>query len=268
MPTTSLTTSTLAINSDNSAAVTLTGSVGAAGEATDPTISGATTVTASISSAAVGASGSLSVSNLVNTGATPDETVRIGATTFAVVNTAAVTVTGGGIFGGTISAGTGGSISQAVVGASGSSSFTNNVSGADSRLTPGAIEGANEYVVGAQNIVVNNTSAAVSITGDIGTTDLANNNSITGGVNNSISLSGIGASGSTSFNNIYSGGLAATTNSGVYSIAALTHTVGNTGSVTVTSNTYGATIGGGVNGSISSAAVGATATTSFSVITR
>jgi hypothetical protein len=177
-------------------------------------------------------------------------------------------VTGGGIFGGTISAGTGGSISQAVVGASGSSSFTNNVSGADSRLTPGAIEGANEYVVGAQNIVVNNTSAAVSITGDIGTTDLANNNSITGGVNNSISLSGIGASGSTSFNNIYSGGLAATTNSGVYSIAALTHTVGNTGSVTVTSNTYGATIGGGVNGSISSAAVGATATTSFSVITR
>jgi hypothetical protein len=266
VPTTSLITAALNINSDNSAAVTLTGSVGAAGEATDPTISGATTVTASISSAAVGASGSLSVSNLLNTGATPDETVRIGATTFNVDNTATVTVTGGGIFGGTISAGTGGSISQAAIGASGSSSFTNNVDGNNSRLTPGE----NEYVVGAQNIVVDNTvtGLAVSITGDIGAAGAGDNASIAGGVNNSISLSGIGASGSTSFNNMYSGGLAATTNSGVYSIASLTHTVGNTGGVTVASNTINANIGGGVNGSISSAAVGASATTSFSVITR
>jgi len=69
---------------------------------------------------------------------------------------------------------------------------------------------------------------------------------------------------------MYSGGVTGgTTNSGVYTIAALTHTVGNTGSVTVTSNTINASIGtGGVNGSISSAAVGASATTSFSVITR
>ena len=67
---------------------------------------------------------------------------------------------------------------------------------------------------------------------------------------------------------MYSGGLAATTHSGVYSIAALTHNVTNTGGVTVASNSYGATIGGGVNGTISAAAVGASATTSFTVITR
>jgi hypothetical protein len=262
IPTTSLSTSTIAINSDNSANITLTGTVGLIGATTDPTISGADTVTASISSSAVGASGSLSVSNLLTGGAAPDETVTIGATTFNVDNTANVTVATGGIFGGTISNGTGGSISQAAVGASGSASFTNIVSGA-STLAPGATE----YVVGAQGVVVDNTGA-VSITGDIGTTDLANNASITGGVNNSISVTGVGASGSTSFSSMFSSGTAASSGAGVYSVAALTHTVTNTGGVTVASNSYGANIGGGVNGSISAAAVGASASTSFTVITR
>jgi hypothetical protein len=108
----------------------------------------------------------------------------------------------------------------------------------------------------------------VSITGDIGTTDFANNASITGGVNNSISVTGVGASGSTSFSSIFSSGTAASSGAGVYSVAALTHTVTNTGGVTVASNSYGATIGGGVNGAISAAAVGASATTSVTVITR
>ena len=262
VPTTSLSTGTIAINSDNSANITLTGAVGLIGATTDPTISGADTVTASISSAAVGASGSLSVSKLLTGGSAPDESVTIGATTFNIDNTANVTVAAGGIFGGTISGGTGGSISQAAVGASGSASFTNIVAGA-STLAPGATE----YVVGAQGVVVDNTGT-VSITGDIGTTNLANNASITGGVNNSISVTGVGASGSTSFSSIFSGGTAASSGAGVYSVAALTHTVTNTGGVTVASNSYGATIGGGVNGTISAAAVGASATTSFTVITR
>ena len=262
VPTTSLSTGTIAINSDNSANITLTGAVGLIGATTDPTISGADTVTASISSAAVGASGSLSVSKLLTGGSAPDESVTIGATTFNIDNTANVTVAAGGIFGGTISGGTGGSISQAAVGASGSASFTNIVAGA-STLAPGATE----YVVGAQGVVVDNTGT-VSITGDIGTTNLANNASITGGVNNSISVTGVGASGSTSFSSIFSGGTAASGGAGVYSVAALTHTVTNTGGVTVASNSYGATIGGGVNGTISAAAVGASATTSFTVITR
>jgi hypothetical protein len=264
VPTTSLSTSTVAINSDNSANITLTGAVGLIGAATasDPTISGVDTVTASISSSAVGASGSLSVTNLLTGGATPDEKVTIGATTFNIDNTANVTVTAGGIFGGTISGGTGGSISQAAVGASGSASFTNIVAGA-STLAPGATE----YVVGAQGVVVDNTGT-VSITGDIGTTDLANNASITGGVNNSISVSGVGASGSTSFSSMFSAGTTASSGAGVYAIAALTHSVTNTGGVTVASNSYGATIGGGVGSSISAAAVGASATTNFTVITR
>jgi hypothetical protein len=262
VPTTNLSTGTIAVNSDNSANITLTGAVGLIGATTDPTISGADTVTASISSAAVGASGSLSVSKLLTGGSAPDESVTIGATTFNIDNTANVTVAAGGIFGGTISGGTGGSISQAAVGASGSASFTNIVAGA-STLAPGATE----YVVGAQGVVVDNTGT-VSITGDIGTTDLANNASITGGVNNSISVTGVGASGSTSFSSIFSSGTAASSGAGVYSVAALTHTVTNTGGVTVASNSYGATIGGGVNGAISAAAVGASATTSFTVITR
>lgn len=259
-PSTSLTTGTLGITSNNSAAVLLTGSVGSVDATTDPTISGATTVNASISSAAVGASGSLSVSNLVTGGATPDETVTIGVTTFDVDNTSTVTVASGGIFGGTITGGTGGSISQAAVGASGSSSFTNIVDGAGSTLSPAGTD----YSIAAQSVVVDNTGT-ISITGDIGTANLANNASITGGVNNSISVTGVGASGSTSFTSIYSDGA---TGAGVYSVAAITSSVTNTGGVTVNSSSYGANIGGGVNSAISAAAVGASASTSFTVITR
>jgi hypothetical protein len=67
---------------------------------------------------------------------------------------------------------------------------------------------------------------------------------------------------------MFSAGTTASSGAGVYAIAALTHSVTNTGGVTVASNSYGATIGGGVGSSISAAAVGASATTNFTVITR
>ena len=202
-------------------------------------------------------------------GADPTERVTVGNTLFTVLNTGSVTVESGGIFDGTITAGVGGSISQAAVGASGSATFSNVVDGATSTLAPAT------YSIGTQTFDVKNTGGAVSITADIGSVggtglDTA---SIAGGINNSISVSGVGASGSTSFNNTYTGGTSGGTPTGpsgtrTYAIAALSTDVRNTGTVSVTSTSYGASIGGGVNGSISSAAVGASASTSFSVITR
>jgi len=149
------------------------------------------------------------------------------------------------------------SISVAGVGASGNTSLSTV---ADGTATTAPAE---TITLGTITTTVTN-DGDVTVLGDIGETDTSGA-TINGGFGNSISIAGVGASGATSFSQTWSGGATGGTS---YTAGAISTTVTNNSSVGVTANTFAANIGGGVNNSISTAAVGASASTSFSVITK
>ena len=254
-PTTEVKTGNINVDSTNNGNVTVTGAIDVATIDSDATSS-------SVASTAVGASGSVSVSQITTVSATPDETFVLGTIDMGVstsspgvLNTGSVTVASGGIDDADIIGGTSNSITQAAVGASGSISLSSFV---DTAAPTG------EVTIGISQMGVKNTGI-ISITADIGTPNTGGDiATIGGGTNNSISVAGVGASGSMSFTTIGN-------NSGsmqTYTVGNAAIAVLNTGSVTVSSNSYGATISGGTGNSVSSAAVGASATTSFTVIVK
>jgi hypothetical protein len=267
-----------------SANVSYTGiqSGGSAGDETF-TVTGATTITAenqalgtvsttanvygavitagtsnSISAVAVGSSAGFSANSTILDAATaPTTTLSFGSIDVNSDNDASVTMAGGLLGDATVSGGTNNSISVAGLGASGSTSLSTV---ADGNTVP-----AETMTLGAiTTSVTNQNTGLVSVTGDIGESEAAGA-TITGGIGNSISIAGLGASGSTSLSQIWSGGATGGTD---YNVGAIGTTVINGGNVTVASNVFAANIGGGVNNGISTAAVGASASTSFTVVTK
>jgi hypothetical protein len=212
----------------------------------------------SISAAAVGSSASFSANSTILDAATaPTTTLTFGSINVNSTNTDEVTMVGGLLGDATVSGGTNNSISVAGLGASGSTSL--------STVAHGATAPAETMALGAiTTSVTNQATGLVSVTGNIGETGAAGA-TITGGVGNSISIAGLGASGSTSLSQIWSGGATGGTD---YTVGAIGTTVTNGGNVTVNSNVFAANIGGGVNNGISTAAVGASASTSFAVVTK
>jgi hypothetical protein len=197
---------TLSVTGDNTAAATVT-VAGALGSSTnlaadDPVINSGNNN--SISLAGVGASGSLSYSG-IQTGSLSEENYTVlGVATVLGTNTGAVTVgTGGnvaGLYGGTVTAGNGNSISVAAVGASGSVSLNSLVDGGTPNTTV--------TLTGGLNVDGLNTGA-ISLISQIGLTNgAANKPTITAGNGNSISVAAVGASGSVSYSDIQLSGTA------------------------------------------------------------
>ena len=248
---------------------TNTGVVSANGNIDQPEIVDGTS--GSISVAAVGASSSASFSTIQWDGGQNNTNVTSGTVGLTATNsTGAVSATSNIIESG-ITGGIGNSISVAAVGASTSLSVS-NVSVGDDGGTPAYSGGAAETTVGAATLSSTNSST-VTTTGYLGAMgwdvadDLAeySNPSISGGSLGSISVAAVGASGSTSYGSTTAtGGLG----SQAYSLASANMTISNSGGVTVNSNIYGANISGGLNNSISMAAVGASASSSLNLIAR
>jgi len=224
----------------------------------------------SISAAGVGSSASFGLSfndGGVGGGSTIKTETSVGdLLTVSATNTADGSVsisqdgTAGGdnasVSGADIAAGTGNSISVAAVGSSGSVSVADNVYGAGSGVT-GTVDFQDIQVSTVnEGAVTNNTSLTDSPTINGSGTSL--------NTNNSISVAGVGTSASVGFSvTDYSGSgdsvsaLALTT--GAITIAAV-----NVGGVTVNTGMAGPTIEGGMQNSISAAAVGASASQSIS----
>jgi len=265
-------TLTIDVDATNTGAVSLLGQLGTTTVTADaPTISKGTSN--SISMAAVGASGSVSYTGVHTGGAVTEGTstdalnVADGGTITLDVNnnTGGTVSTTASAFGANIQDGVSNSISLAAVGASASSNFTTIVDGTDGAVTPNPTAPATVSTFG--NFVIGSTNnAAVTFTGALGTTGVAPDApTIADGTMNSISLAGVGASSSSSFTSINTDGSASFRE---VTYGTLTSTATNTGGVTVTASAHGSTISGGVSNSISMAAVGAVASTSFTLISR
>jgi hypothetical protein len=211
-----------------------------------------------ISAAAVGSSASFSVNSVVlDADTAPTTALTFDAINVNSTNSEDVSITGGLLGGATVTSGVNNSISVAGVGASGGTSLS-TVAAGTADTAP-----AETITLGAITTTVLN-DGDVDVDGNIGETG-ADGATIGGGFGNSISIAGVGASGSTSFSQTWSGGSTGGTS---YTAGAISTSVTNNASVNVSSSTFAANIGGGVNNSISTAAVGASASTSFSVITR
>lgn len=258
---------TIGVNATNTGAVSLLGQMGTSGTAGDaPTIGLGTSN--SISMAAVGASGSVSYTGVHNGGATTAATDTLnvadgGTITLTILNDTGGTVaTTASAFGANIQDGVSNSISLAAVGSSASSNFTTIVDGDDGTnpTAPATLSNFGDFVIGSTN------NAAVTFTGALGTTGVVPDApTIADGTMNSISLAGVGASASSGFTSINTGGSASFQE---VNYGNLSSTATNTGGVTVTASAHGSTITNGVSNSISMASVGAVASTSFTLISR
>jgi hypothetical protein len=260
------------VDATNTGAVSLLGQMGTTDDPDDaPTISLGTSN--SISMAAVGASGSVSYTGVHSGGATTagtlDDTLNVadgGIIELTVRNdTGGTVITTASAFGANIQDGVSNSISLAAVGSSASSNFTTIVDGVEiaapnDPTAPATLSAFGEFVIGSTNKEV------VTFTGALGTTGVAADApTIAAGTMNSISLAGVGASASSGFTSINTGGSASGQE---VNFGKLSSTATNTGGVTVTASAHGSTITAGTSKSISMAAVGAVASTSFTLISR
>jgi hypothetical protein len=246
--------STITMGATNNETVDLTGTI-AGGSTLDPQITGGTLN--SISLAAVGASAGMSFTGIFENGGTGTQTFTTGAPTITATNALGADVTTEvEITDATILAGTGNSISGAAVGASASHSTTLIVDGATT--TPELT-----MTYGATTLSsINN--ADVTLTGTTGSADMTDP-TITLGSMNSIALSGVGASSSTSITSVNSGGSASDS---TFTYGGITSTATNSGRIEVYANVTNASIAGGTSNAISMSAVGAAASTSFTLVAR
>ncbi len=217
----------------------------------------------SISAAGVGSSASFSLTNnTIDADSTiTAQTLELGgAVTVTSSNSGGVTV-GGDVDGTTanalidtaaINGGNANSVSTAGVGSSASFSFANNTYEGASGSAAAALSVGDVITVGSFN------SGAVTVQADLG-----NEANIDLGNGNSISVAGVGSSGSVSFgNNIF--GDTAGPETVTVEVADISVATINAGEVIVKGSILdSATIGGGSNNSISLAGVGASASTSF-----
>lgn len=217
----------------------------------------------SISVAGVGSSASFGVSvNTVDNSPIENVAVNLGdsltvtASNGQATGGTGVSVTGTAIDTAQIEGGNANSISVAAVGASASVSVANTFyQGTDVGSSVGALDVEfNDINVSSLN------SANVA-----NTTDISTSATIGGGQNNSFSIAGVGASASTSFSvTDYS---AAGISAGTINVGGgVTLASNNTGNVSVTAGIAVPTISAGYNNSISTAAVGASASQAVSHI--
>lgn len=217
----------------------------------------------SISAAGVGSSASFSLTN--NTidadSVITTQTLALGgAVTVTSSNTGGIVV-GGGTDGTTnaqidtagIAGGNANSISTAGVGSSASFSFANNTYNGASGSAAAALSVGDVITVASLN-----DGGGVTVQADLST-----ETNIDGGNANSISVAGVGSSGSVSFSNSIFGDTAGPATVGI-ELADISVSSQSTGDIAVLGSiTDTATIGGGSNNSISLAGVGASASTSF-----
>lgn len=248
------------LTASNENNVTFEGNLGTTNTAGDAPVIVAGTSN-SISAAAVGASGSLSFAGSASGTSAGTETVTIGATDIDVTNDGDVTLGDAtdlsSAFAAEITDGTSNSISLAGVGSSASLSIGTYGDGASDSKT--------EVTVG--NVTLDSTNNGdVDVNGALGKTGVsADAPSIDDGTLNSISVAGVGASSSSSYTSINSG----TSNSNAdVGVGTMSSGATNNGAVTVLANIYGGQIGGGTNNSLSMASVGASVSTSFTVIAQ
>lgn len=246
--------------------VTVTGSnTGAVTNTSDLTTANVITAGSgnSISVAGVGSSASFGVSvNTVDNSPIENVAVNLGdsltvtASNGQATGGTGVSVTGTAIDSAQIEGGNANSISVAAVGASASVSVANTFyQGTDVGSSVGALDVEfNDINVSSLN------SANVA-----NTTDISTSATIGGGQNNSFSIAGVGASASTSFSvTDYS---AAGISAGTINVGGgVTLASNNTGNVSVTAGIAVPTISAGYNNTISTAAVGASASQGVSHI--
>jgi len=253
------------ITSTNNGGVIAGVELGIAGDATAaPTITDGTNN--SISATAIGATGSLSVGTTAMNGAAETSAIGVGAVAITVESTADASVlmassvdgeTAGGIFGAKIDGGNANSISANAIGTSASFGYSTTLKGEGSTIT-------SADTIGTVAVTSTNASAVTNLM-DIGVSGSADDGaSISDAASNSsIGVAGIGATASVSYGSSdLTAGSGATTNA--VEIGATTIATSNTGAVLVGGSIYNPTVGAGFGNSISVAAVGASASQSFS----
>ncbi len=255
----------VAITSTNNGGVIAGVELGIAGEATAaPTITDGTNN--SISATAIGATGSLSVSTTAMNGASETTAIGVGAVAITAESTAGGSVlmassvdgeTAGGIFGAKIDGGNANSISANAIGTSASFGYSTTLKGEGSTI-------ASTDTIGTVAVTSTNASAVTNLM-DIGVSGSADDGASISDTasNSSIGVAGIGATASVSYGSSdLTAGSGATTNA--VEIGATTIATNNTGAVLVGGSIYSPSLGGGFGNSISVAAVGASASQSFS----
>jgi len=255
----------VAITSTNNGAVIAGVELGIAGDATAaPTITDGTNN--SISATAIGATGSLSVGTTAMNGAAETTAIGVGAVAVTAESTADASVlmassvdgeTAGGIFGAKIDGGNANSISANAIGTSASFGYSTTLKGEGSTIT-------SADTIGTVEVTSNNASAVTNLM-DIGVSGSASDGASISDTasNSSIGVAGIGATASVSYGSSdLTGGSGATTNA--VEIGATTIGSTNTAAVLVGGSIYNPSIGTGFGNSISVAAVGASASQSFS----
>jgi len=252
----------IAITTENSDGATV-----ALGSYDLPAVTDSATITGgtrnSVGASAVGASGSVSLNNSASFDGSVTGTV--GAVAVEVTNGAASDVSNiGAVTGATISDGVQNGISRSAVGSSASTSVSILADG-------GAITDAT-YTVGAVELTSGN-AGSVTVGVELGTAgDAAAGPSITGGTNNSISATALGASGSMSVATSVLEGASVATTVTVGDVTITSENSSADAAILLASSVdgetaggiFGASIDGGVGNSISANAIGSSASFNYS----
>ena len=216
----------------------------------------------SVSASAVGSSASFSVANNAYD-AGIDNTFTVGGVTVTASNSSdgAVTADAGGdviaLASPKIEAGDQNSVSVNAIGSSGSVSYASNYYGDGTNGASITTTGT----IGDIAVTTYNGGAVVN------TTDIATPTISADANNSSVGVAGIGTSASTSFaSNDFTAGTA--TSTGAITAGGVTLLASNAGGITVGSSMDTPVISGGLNNSISTSAVGASASLSFSNFTH